>query len=97
MATNQHPMFGEITKKNITNAINALDAFLKKKEEENDASGSLLWDEEHDINVVIEPKVSPIKADNFNSIRMYVSFFFEFGANCNISKIQSIGAFISKG
>ena len=54
----------------IDRAIDALDTYLKdqrKKQQDN-----VLWHDEFDINVVIEPKINAVKAHNFNSIRMYV-------------------------
>eukprot|EP01084_Bolivina_argentea_P069166 125904_1 len=60
-----NPLFNHET---IDRAINALDEYLQKRK--TSQSDNLLWDEEQDINVVIEPKVNCLKAHTFNSIRI---------------------------
>ena len=57
---------------NIDKVIDALDAYLKKQKES--SSDNVLWDEQQDINLVIEPKVTCIKSKTFNSIRMLSIF-----------------------
>ena len=80
MAQNEHPLFSQTTRTNVSNAVNALYAYFKKQEEVRSASDNLLWDDEQDINIVIEPKVTAVKANTFNSIRMYATVI------CIISK-----------
>lgn len=55
----------------IDKAIDALYQYLDNQKE-SESDNLTLWDEQQDINLVIEPKVTCYKPSTFNSIRMYV-------------------------
>eukprot|EP00485_Elphidium_margaritaceum_P008446 CAMPEP_0202695884 /NCGR_PEP_ID=MMETSP1385-20130828/9337_1 /ASSEMBLY_ACC=CAM_ASM_000861 /TAXON_ID=933848 /ORGANISM="Elphidium margaritaceum" /LENGTH=341 /DNA_ID=CAMNT_0049351963 /DNA_START=32 /DNA_END=1057 /DNA_ORIENTATION=- len=57
----------------IDNCVNALDKYLTKRKNSKD---NLLWDEETDINLLIELKVNSLKAQSFNSIRIPLAHSF---------------------
>ena len=59
---------------NIDKAISAFDEYLKKQKESQTTLS--LWDDQQDINLVIEPKVICRKAPTFKSIRVYVIYNF---------------------
>ena len=67
---------GWYNKETIDRAIDALHDYLNKKESESD--NLTLWDDQQDINLVIEPKVTCYKSATFNSIRMYVIYFADY-------------------
>eukprot|EP01084_Bolivina_argentea_P147609 258231_1 len=82
-----NPLFN---KTHINNAINALDEYFQKRKFSKD---NLLWDDEQDINLVVEPKVTPIKADTFHSIRIPLVHSFRKDTDneiCIITRTQDV-------
>ena len=53
----------------IDKAIDALYKFLEEKKQSK-SDELTLWDDEQDINLVIEPKIHSVKSHTFNSIRI---------------------------